>query len=446
MAQITTYYQRMIDSSLDAWASSVHHKPLLLRGARQVGKSSAVEALARRHFTNYIEVNFEKEPSLSRFFDGDIDVKRIVAQLSARYQTPLISGGSLLFLDEIQNCPRAISALRYFYEDMPELHVVAAGSLLEFALAEIPAFGVGRIQSLYMYPFSFYEYLGVVNPMLQQALQADEHTILDSEPIHKQLILYLRDFMLIGGMPEVVRQWHESGSYLDCQNILADIIKTYTDDFAKYKTRVSPLLLRQAFASVANQAGHKFVYTTISQGINSIKAKEIIELLRMAGLIIPVVHSAANGIPLGAEVNPKFQKLLPMDTGIMLYQLGLNLGKLLQQNDVELVCKGSLAEVFAGLELCKHSNPRIPVEMYYWLHIKPNAQAEIDYLVTQGDQILPVEVKAGTRGAMQSLYYFLDQKQLPFGIRSSLEPFGELEKVHIIPLYALGTWYSRNSR
>ena len=439
----TTYFQRIIDSSLDAWATSVNHKPLLLRGARQVGKSSAVEALARRRFTNYIEVNFEKDSSVTRFFDGDINVRHIVAQLSARYQTPLIPGSSLLFLDEIQDCPRAINALRYFYEDMPELHVVAAGSLLEFALAELPSFGVGRIQSLYMYPFCFYEYMGVVNPILQQALLTDDKNLLCSAPIHKQLVTHLRDFMLIGGMPEVVKQWHENGSYLDCQNVLADIIKTYTDDFAKYKKRISPLLLRQAFASIATQAGKKFVYTAISQGINSIKAKEIIELLRMAGLIIPIVHSAANGIPLGAEINTKFQKLLPLDTGIMLYQLGLNLGELLQQSDVDLVCKGSLAEVFAGLELCKHSNPRVPVEMFYWLNIKPNAQAEIDYLVTNGSQILPIEVKSGTRGAMQSLYFFLEQKHLPFGIRSSLEPFGELNKVQIIPLYALGSWYSR---
>lgn len=439
----TTYFQRLIDSSLDAWATSSNRKPLLLRGARQVGKSSAVKALARRCFTNFIEVNFEKDSSVTRFFEGDIDVHHIVAQLSARYQTPLIPGSSLLFLDEIQDCPRAISALRYFHEDMPELHVVAAGSLLEFALAELPSFGVGRIQSLYMYPFCFYEYMGVVNPMLQQALFADDRNLLCSAPIHKQLVIHLRDFMLIGGMPEVVKQWHESGSYLDCQNVLADIIKTYTDDFVKYKKRVSPILLRQAFASVASQAGKKFVYTTISQGINSVKAKEIIELLRMAGLIIPIVHSAANGIPLGAEINTKFQKLLPLDTGIMLYQLGLNLGELLQQSDVELVCKGSLAEVFAGLELCKHSNPRVPVEMFYWLNIKPNAQAEIDYLVTNGKQILPIEVKSGTRGAMQSLYFFLEQKHLPFGIRSSLEPFGELNKVQIIPLYALGSWYSR---
>lgn len=441
-----TYYQRMIDSSLDTWTISSNRKPLLLRGARQVGKSSAVKALARRRFTNYIEVNFEKEPSLKRFFEGDIDVHRIVSQLAARYQTPIVPGNSLLFLDEIQSCQDAITALRFFYEDMPDLHVIAAGSLLEFALADLPSFGVGRIQSLYMYPFCFQEFLGVVNPMLQKALKENDTSILTSEPIHKQMVLYLRDFMLIGGMPEVVRQWHESGSYLDCQNILADIIKTYSDDFAKYKTRISPLLLRQAFASIANQAGHKFVYTTISQGINSVKAKEIVELLRMAGLVIPVVHTAANGIPLGAEINPKFQKLLPMDTGIMLYQLGLNLGELLKQTDVDLVCKGSLAEVFAGLELCKHSNPRVPVEMYYWLHIKPNAQAEIDYLVSHGDQILPIEIKSGTRGAMQSLYYFLEQKKLPFGVRSSLESFGRLEKVQIIPLYALGTWYSGLSK
>ena len=443
MSNTSVYFPRLIDTALDAWAVNRHHKSLLLRGARQVGKSSAVRALAKRHFTNYIEVNFESTPSVKELFEGDIDVQRIAALIAARYQTPLIPGNSLLFLDEIQACPHAISALRFFYEEMPDLHVIAAGSLLEFALAELPSFGVGRIQSLYMYPFSFYEYMGVVNPMLQKALFTDDRNILSSEPIHKQLNRHLRDFMLIGGMPEVIRQWQENRSYLNCQQIIADIVRTYTDDFAKYKTRISPLLLKQAFSSIANQAGHKFVYSSISEGINSTRAKEMIEMLRMAGLVIPVVHSAANGIPLGAEVNPKFQKLLPMDTGVMLYQLGLNIGELMLLSDIDLVCKGSLAEVFAGLEICKHSNPRIPTELYYWLHLKPNAQAEIDYLITNAGQLLPIEVKSGTRGAMQSLYYFLEQKKVPFGIRTSMESFGELEKVHIIPLYALGSWYSR---
>ena len=432
------YFSRRIDAELVKWKDSGLRKPLLLRGARQVGKSSAVRHLSEQ-FDSYIEVNFELDEHVARVFEHDLRPDRICADLESLYHTHITDGKTLLFFDEIQACPRAISALRFFCEQRRSLHVIAAGSLLEFALAELPSFGVGRIQSLFMYPFSFAEYLNVVNPIIHGQLLAKRDLTPLSPVIHEMLTKYLRTFMLIGGMPEVVRTWADHGSYLDCEQIQADIISTYTDDFAKYKTRISPLVLRETWQSVANQACSKFVYSAVSGGFDGTRVKEALELLQMAGLVIPVTHTAANGVPFGAQSNHKFRKMLPLDNGLMLRQLGLRTGDLLLDSDTDLVCKGSLAEVFAGLELLKSGNPRVREELYYWLNLKKDRQAEVDYLTAVHGRMIPVEVKAGTRGSMQSLYYFLQLKNLPYGIRTSMEPFSEMEKVHIIPLYALGT-------
>lgn len=432
------YFSRRIDAELLKWKDSNLRKPLLLRGARQVGKSSAVRHLANQ-FESFVEVNFEMDKRAIRVFDDDLRPDRICGDLESLYHTRIMDGKTLLFLDEIQACPRAISALRFFCEQRRGLHVIAAGSLLEFALSELPSFGVGRIQSLFMYPFSFSEYLYVVNPIAHELLLAKQDLTPISPVIHEMLLKTLRTFMLIGGMPEVIRAWMDSGSYLECEQIHADIISTYTDDFAKYKTRISPSVLRATWKSVAEQAGSKFVYSAVDGGFDGTRVKEALELLQMAGLAVSVTHTAANGVPLGAQSNHKFRKILPIDTGLMLNQLGLRTGDLLTESDTELVCKGSLAEVFAGLELLKNGNPRVREELYYWLNLQKDRQAEIDYLTAVHGRLIPIEVKAGTRGSMQSLYYFLQLKGLPYGVRTGMEPFGETERVHIVPLYALGT-------
>ena len=430
------YYTRVIDSLLSEWAQSEVHKPVLLRGARQVGKSSAVRHLALQ-FKYFIEMNFEKEPSLKTLFSKDIDIQRICEDVSASYGMPVKEGETLLFLDEIQDCADAIRALRYFYEEKPGLHVIAAGSLLEFTLAELPTFAVGRIRSMFMYPFSFYEFLGVVgNSQLQHIITHKT----DFEPlsgiVHEKLLQHYRTFLLLGGMPEVVATWQNTHNYAACTAVHEDILTSYMLDFAKYKTRVPSLTLQQVLISVARQAGQKFVYSQAAPEIE--KVKESLSLLSMAGLIIPVTHTAANGLPLGAETNEKFRKFLMMDTGLMLHLSGLNLGELVLLDTASLVNKGGLAEVAAGLELQKAASSTSRTELFYWQNLKPGAQAEIDYLTIRQGEMIPVEVKAGSRGSMKSMYYFLDLKQLPYGIRTSMENYGSMEKIRIVPLYAIG--------
>jgi predicted AAA+ superfamily ATPase len=428
---------RDIDLHLKTWKEDVHHKPLLLRGARQVGKSSAVRHLGET-FEYFLEVNFERNPDIKQLFSATLNPKEICSKLSAIYNLPIQQGRTLVFFDEIQACLPAIASLRFFYEEYPELHVVAAGSLLEFALQEIPSFGVGRIRSLYMYPFSFNEFLraqGLDRLIAEKRNATIAHSMF--EALHKKLIDYLRTFLLVGGMPESVKTWIEKSDYLACRYVQNDILETYIDDFAKYKKRISPMILQQTLRSVALQSGCKFVYSQVSPDMESIKIKEALELLSMAGIIMPVTHTSANGVPLGAEVNTKFRKYLFMDTGLLQRLLNLDMDNVLLSTDVNLVNKGTLTEVFVGLELLKYGSCYERQELYYWLRLEKGAQAEVDYVLSISDTIIPIEVKAGTKGSMQSLYSFIALKKSRFGIRTSLENFGKIGNIEIYPLYAI---------
>lgn len=432
------YFKRHIDKYLEDWKISSNRKPLLVRGARQVGKSSAVRHLGEG-FKYFIEINLERQGNIKALFGDNLDIKKLCSQLSAIYNTPIIPGETLLFIDEIQESQRAISSLRYFYEDYPELHVVAAGSLLEFTLKELPSFGVGRIRSMYMYPFSFDEFLEAQGLSMQVEYKRDEanceHPL--PMPLHVEMISQLRSFYLVGGMPEAVRIWVDTNDYNECATVHNDILDTYLDDFKKYKTRISPLLLSQTLKSVALQAGEKFIYTQVSDNVNGTTVKEALALLTLAGLIAPVTHTAANGIPLGAEINPKFRKYLFLDIGLMQSLLGIQPADILIANETDFINKGGLSEMFAGLELIKYADYLKKTELYYWQRMERNAQAEVDYVISRKGKIYPIEVKANYSGSMQSMYKFLELKGCEYGIRTSLEPFSSYEKVKVIPLYAL---------
>ena len=442
------YYKRNIDDKLLEWKESPRRKPLLIRGARQVGKSTAVRHLGKG-FKYFVEVNLESQPSIRQLFTKDIDVHRTCEAISATLGIPVVAGKTLLFIDEIQVCQEAIMSLRYFKEDYPELHVIAAGSLLEFTLEELPSFGVGRIRSLYMYPFSVDEFL------LAQGLDTTvdfKHKATSLSPlpeaVHNKLVEQLKTFYLVGGMPAAITEWVESKSYIECTRVHNDILDTYQDDFSKYKSRVSPALLRQVLRSVALQTGCKFVFRQVADDIHSSVIKEALHLLTLAGLIKPVTHSDGNGVPLGAEENCNYTKYLFLDFGLMQTMLGTPAANVLLSSDVDFVNKGAASEMFAGLELVKNHDCFQKAEMYYWQNLSRGTNAEIDYLVVKDGIVVPIEVKASTRGSMQSLWLFMRKKGLHRAIRTSLENFGEFEyvdkesqdevrHVDVVPLYAL---------
>ena len=449
------YYPRMIDGYLLEWSQRSSHKPLLLRGARQVGKSTAVRHLSQK-FKSFVEVNFERQPSYKQLFQGEIDVKRIVPQMAAIAGKPIEPGSTLLFLDEIQACPEAIMSLRFFKEDMPELHVIAAGSLLEFALEELPTFGVGRIHSMFMFPMTFDEFLlaNGENLLIEARNQATSSAPL-SAPLYEKLVGLLRTFMLVGGMPEAVSKWVETHDYLACQEVQDDIVVTYEDDFPKYKKRVDPMLLRLTMRSAAVQATKKFVYSQVGGSYSTSEVKKALEMLILAGILIPVTHTSANGVPLGSEADYSYRKMLLLDTGLMLRLLNMTTGdvselttQILTSDVSELANKGPMAEMVAGLEILHYKTPNIRHDLFYWLRMAKKSSAEIDYLVTYKQQVVPIEVKAGMQGGMKSLWLFMNEKHLDNALRCSMENYGSFEyqdvkdnnavrHVQICPLYAM---------
>lgn len=436
--------QRAIYQSLIEWKKNHPRKVLLLRGPRQVGKTFVARELGKT-FKFYVEVNFERDIDTQLFFDQNFDPERICSNLSAYYGIPIVEGQTLLFFDEIQACTKAIQALRFFYESKPKLHVMAAGSLLEFALTELSSFGVGRIHSLFMYPMSFDEFLNAHNEERLVDLKKEATPENPLNPaFHNKLTDYLKKFLLIGGMPEVVKTYVDNSSNpIAMQRALADIMVSLYDDFVKYKKRSSVLRLREVLDSVFQQAGGKYIYAKAGELSNIAQAKEAIDLLEMAGLIHKVYHSSGQGIPLGAGANHKVFKVLFLDTGLLQQTAGLKLADFLVAENTEMLNKGRLAEIFAGLEMIKYGHPEDRPQLYYWHREKRGSNAEVDYLYHKNGSILPVEVKSGSSGKMQSLYQFLAERDAPRGIRLSLENFGSYEKIDVVPLYAISNLYER---
>ncbi|BBE18537.1 ATPase [Aquipluma nitroreducens] len=438
------YLKRDIDLELSLWSKDTSRKPLLLRGARQVGKSTAIRALAA-NFEHYLEINFEEQKQVHQLFAGNLSPEALCENLSVLYNIPIIPEKTLIFFDEIQACIPAISSLRFFYEKMPELHLIAAGSLLEFALEELPSFGVGRIRSMFLYPFSFDEFLLANKEEL--LLNAKRKASPDNplpEPLHNKLLEYLKRFLIIGGMPEVVSNYVQGKNMNDCQRVLDDLIISLKADFSKYKQNVPVSRISEVFESVVEQVGGKFVYAKAATEANLKQIKVAIDLLVMAGLTYPVVHTSANGIPLGAESDHKKRKMLIFDTGIFQRLLGLNIAEVLLSDRFSMINKGSLAELFVGLELLKSVSCYEHQSLYYWQREALNSNAEVDYLILKGQTIIPVEVKAGTKGSMQSLFLFLKEKNRPFGIRLSLENFAVYDQIRVFPLYAVSNLVQSN--
>lgn len=453
------YIERPIDALLLEWKNSAVRKPLLLRGARQVGKSWAVEHLGET-FDYFIEVNFEKRPEMLDVFQKIHDVHELAATLGMYYNTPVIPDRTLLFLDEIQKSADAIQSLWSFKEDYKELHVVAAGSLLEFALQELPSFGVGRIRSLFVYPFSFDEFLvaeGKADWVKAKQEANTEKPLLT--PLYNDLVQHFRTFLMVGGMPASVATWVTTHDYSQCQAELDDIQLTYYDDFPKYAKKVDPTLLRNTLQSIVMQIGDKFTYSEVDGGYRADDVKKALKLLCDAGIIKRVSYTSGNGLPLGAEVNDKFRKYIYLDSGLLLRILDLDFGgarqlteRIIAGTSEDLVNKGGLAEMVLGWELVKYNNPRMQHDLFYWENTAEGTRSEVDYIIARDLKVLPIECKAGTSGKMKSMYEFMHQKHLAEAIRCSLENFSELERidkkdqdavrhVQIVPLFAISNLF-----
>jgi uncharacterized protein len=403
---------------LKDWKSRASRKPLVVRGARQVGKSYLAHMLAEECFENLLEINLELESDAASLFSS-MDPGRILPLLEARFGQPVRPGNTLLFLDEIQAAPELLASLRYFHEKLPELHVVAAGSLLDFALRDQQySMPVGRIEYLHLGPMSFEEFLAALGRDALLTFVRDYSTA-DQMPaaIHAELMRLISEFMVVGGMPASVAAFALSGGHRESEAERQAILSTYRDDFAKYAPRVDPRRLEKVFARIPLLVGSKFKYTHVDREERSRELGRALELLCLARVAARVRHTGANGLPLGAEADDRNFKVLFMDVGLLCRSCGLSVLEFDPTADIMAVNAGAVAEQFVGQHLLHCGEFYAEPELHCWMRQKSNSSAEVDYLLPVAGQVVPVEVKAGKSGTLKSLHLFLQEKDRNFGLR-----------------------------
>ncbi len=425
--------KRWVEKQVISWKDSSRRKPLIIRGARQVGKTWVVENILAGQFENFVKIDLEKRRDLHVHFAGNLEPRTILSylELATGRITP---GETLVFLDEIQACPRTIMALRYFYEQMPELHVVAAGSLLEFAFGEI-SIPVGRVQYLHMYPMTFHEYLLAMGrePMAEYALLSPAYV---DQTVQEMILHELRNYFFVGGMPECVKTYRDSGSMVETFRVQSEILDSYRDDFSKYMPGIDALCLDAVFLNVAKSVGEQLKYARLNDGHSGQTNRKAFDLLVKAKLIQKIPACDPSGLPLGATANPKKFKGAMLDMGLLqrLCQVPVELE--LKQENLLSMYRGKLAEQFVAQELLAwHSS-----ELFYWARDARGSNAEVDYLAVREGKIYPVEVKLGTGGSLRSLHLMLEKyPNCPRGLVLYSGPYRNLpdQKIEFLPLYGV---------
>lgn len=405
-------------SFLVEWLNSNVRKPLIIRGARQVGKTWIIRELAQSQQRQLIELNFEKRPDIQTLFRSNNPIE-ILANITAFTGKTIKPSASILFLDEIQAVPQLLAKLRWFAEDMPELPVIAAGSLLDFALAEhefsIP---VGRISYLYLEPLSFEEFLDATeNHRLRDYIRNYEWNTDIPDAIHIQLIRLIKEYLIVGGMPSSVLSWATKKDPNILNQIQHDLLTTYREDFSKYKGRLPIDRLEDIMNSIPRQLGKKFIYSHANSQASSVPLKQALELLSKARVCHCILSTSANGLPLGAEANNKFLKMILLDCGLCCISLGLSLHHLSSISEIALINNGAMAEQLAGQILRTINAAYIDPPLYYWHREKLNSSAELDYIIQHEHQVIPIEVKAGATGSLKSLREFVKEKKISLAVR-----------------------------
>ncbi len=424
--------KRTAEKKILQWKDSPRRKPLIIRGARQVGKTWLVENFLAKHFDSFIKIDFEKRRDLHTYFEGNLDPQKILSYLELEGDR-IIPGQTLVFFDEIQACPRAIMALRYFYEQIPELHIVAAGSLLEFAFGEISV-PVGRVQYLHMHPMTFYEYLVAVGKetMAEYTLQSPAEI---DQTIQRKILDELRTYFFVGGMPECVKVYRDSKSMIETFAVQSEILDSYRYDFSKYTPKIDITCLDAVFLNVAKSIGEQLKYTRLNAGHSSQMNHKGFDLLVKAKLIHKVPACDPSGLPLGATANQKKFKAVMLDIGLLQRICKVPVDLELKQDNLLAMYRGKLAEQFVAQELIANSDS----ELFYWTRDARGSTAEVDYLAVREQKIYPVEVKSGAGGSLKSLHMMLDKyKHCPQGLVFYSGTYKEYpeQKLTFMPLYS----------
>ncbi|MFN0049744.1 MAG: ATP-binding protein [Cytophagales bacterium] len=426
-------YRKKINELLD-WKKKPNRKPLIVNGARQVGKSWLVSHFGQQYFEGKVlVVNFERSKNLHRIFKADFDVKRIVFELNLALNTNIEVGKDLLFFDEIQACPDALGSLRYFYEEMPDLHLIAAGSLLDFEFRD-KAFPVGRVETMNIYPMTFYEFLKArgkdnLTKLLEMPFSSvPDHT---EQFFEEDFNLYL----IVGGMPECVKYFVETNDWVGLKKIQNDLLYSYEQDFKKYQPNISSDCLLDILENCTKYIGNQIIYTKLSERFTSPTIKKGVGLLEMARLIYKVQNVSIGSLPLCAS--GKQFKVFYLDVGLLLRKSNLEYQHLYIKKELSAAFQGMLAEQFVAQQLIAQTNQNT----FYWARTESGATSEIDFVVQKEGKILPIEVKAGKSGSLKSLHYVLDNfPKIETSIVFSLARRGNDAKIQYVPVYWAGEY------
>ena len=396
----------------------------MIRGARQVGKTWLVRDLAEREGRVLLEANLERDPRLAAHF-AQSDPRGVFDDLTLTLDVRTAPREAILFVDEVQNAPEVLARLRWFAEELPELPVIAAGSLLEFALREFAhGMPVGRIQYAHVEPLTFDEFLAAHGQAVLRERLAQFHagTRL-TDAVHRLAATWFERFAMVGGMPAIVALDAAGASADECRTRQRDLIQTYRDDFGKYSGRLDYRLLDPVLLAVVASLGNKLVYSRVGDGVKSVHVKQAVELLAMARLCQLIPHSAANGVPLAAEANERIRKVALLDAGLAhgLWNTPAARG-FPRWEELPPSVRGGLTEQLAAQQLrTAAGTPTMVGHVHHWRR-EGASSAEIDYLVEVGGRVVPIEIKSGAAGAMKSLHQFMYEKALPVAVRLDRNP------------------------
>lgn len=425
--------RRIQTKQLKEWKQRSNRKPLILRGARQVGKTWLMKEFAREEYDDYIYLNFEDDEPLKSLFMQDFDMTRIIQTIEL-YTSKRVSPGVVLLFDEIQEAPRGVTSLKYFYEKRPDIHVIAAGSLLGIASKQNGSFPVGKVDFVDVNPMSFLEFVVASGQeTLATAIETRRWDLLGA--MSAKLRELLLQYYFVGGMPEVVKMFVGNHDYNEVRRIQNAILDTYDNDFSKHAPVAEVPRIRMVWNSIRGQLAKenkKFLYGALKKGARAREFEVAIEWLRDAGLVYKVNRTKKGLLPLSAYEDFSAFKLYLLDLGLLTAMSKLSHQVLIDGNTLFLDAKGAFAEQYVLQQLKAHGNN---IDIYYWS--AENSMGEIDFLLQCGDKVVPIEVKAEENLRAKSLRFFVERYAGMHGVRFSMAPHREQEWMTNYPLYAV---------
>lgn len=425
--------KRLALQTLVNWKSKENRKPMIINGARQVGKTWLMEEFGKNYYKEILNINFERNSRIRTLFETDLDPNRLLLGLELEHGHKIDADNTLIIFDEIQAMPQAITSLKYFYEEMPQYHIIAAGSLLGVTLHSGISYPVGKVDSMELYPLNFMEFLYALGEE-QLANQISENNLDMINVFKNKLLDYLKQYMYVGGMPEVVKNFANNKDFQEVRNIQNQIIKDYHNDFSKHIPKTilpKVLLVWDAIPAQLAKENKKFIYNQVTEKGRAKDFEDAIAWLSDSGLIYKIHRLTKPYLPITGYIEENIFKLFLLDVGLLSAMSRLDRRILLEGDALFTEFKGAIAEQYVMQELKSIKD----VELSYWGNDTGNA--EVDFVLQCDSQVIPVEVKSGTNLKAKSLKTYMDKYEPKYAVRTSLADYKQTDNLYDIPLYMI---------